>query len=95
MSNFGKNLHLMALENQVYLKVKNLCSELRTVEHIEIKEKDLNAYIKQATHAAWLDYQTEAKDMNITFSEKEEDLIDSVISDVTTFIRRNALIKLK
>ena len=77
------------------MKVKNLCSELKTVEHIEIKEKDLNAYIKQATHAAWLDYQSEAKDMSIAFSEKEEDLIDHVISDVTTYIRRNALIKLK
>ena len=75
-----KSLHLNALEKQVSLKVEKLCSELETVERTDIKEKDLNAYIKQATHAAWLDYQTEAKDMNITFSEKEEDLIDSVIS---------------
>ncbi|NOH44467.1 hypothetical protein F0259_11675 [Vibrio cyclitrophicus] len=92
MSHMLRSLHLKALEGQVNLKVKNLCSELKTVERIDIKEKDLNAYIKQATHAVWLDYQTEAKDMNITFAEKEEDLIDRVISDVTTFIRRNALI---
>lgn len=91
MSHMLRSLHLKALEGQVNLKVKNLCSELETVERIDIKEKDLNAYIKQATHAAWLDYQIEAKDMNITFAEKEEDLIDRVISDVTTFIRRNAL----
>lgn len=90
-----ESLHLNALEKQVTLKVEKLCSELKTVERIDIKEKDLNDYIKKVTHAAWLDYQTEAKDMNITFSEKEEDLIDRVICDVTTFIRRNALIKLK
>ncbi|MEZ9107910.1 hypothetical protein AB9R85_04055 [Vibrio cyclitrophicus] len=95
MSNFEKSLHLTALEDQVNLRVTNLCSELKTVERIEVKEKDLNGYIKQATHAAWLDYQTEANDMNISFSEKEEDLIDRVITDVATFIRRNALIKLK
>ncbi|MEZ8410472.1 hypothetical protein AB6C88_22000 [Vibrio splendidus] len=90
-----KKLHLNALEKQTFLKVKKLCAELETVKRTGTEEKTLEEYIQQVTHAAWLDYQPEARDMNKTFSEKEEDLIEHVVSDVTAYLRRNALIRRK